>query len=68
MEQYTEIIVNKYRVEGIENLLELHEEDIELWKDIPLGFRIKIKKIIKEHRKNKGGSPNKDEFVGGEDI
>ena len=37
---------------GISALLEKDEEEIDDWKDIPVGFRIKLKKLIKEHKQS----------------
>jgi hypothetical protein len=40
-------------------LLKLSAEDVDGWTDIPVGFRVKIKRIINEHSKADGGSSPK---------
>lgn len=47
MEPFKELVIEKYGVDGLQKLLSLQEEDIDEWKSIPIGFRIKLKKFIK---------------------
>ncbi len=48
-----ETILGKLKEKGvfrIEHLSYLTEEEIDKWKDIPVGYRIKLKKVIEKNR------------------
>lgn len=60
MSQFYDTIVNKYGVDGIDGLLGLSEEDVEKWKAIPIGYRIKVKKLIAEHKSRNKGSEDQN--------
>ena len=47
-EQYTENIRRK-GIAHLDDLFKTSHEIIDEWKDIPVGFRIKIKKLVNEH-------------------
>lgn len=46
MLEYREVICNQYGVNGVNQLLNISEQDLDSWKSVPVGFRIKIRKII----------------------
>lgn len=51
MLNYLQIIKTKYQIDGLNRLLQLSEDDIDKWKDIPVGYRVKVRKFINEHNK-----------------
>ncbi len=60
MQEFKDTVMNVYGISGLTKMLELSQEDIDGWKAVPVGFRIKLRKIINEHNKNKeDSSPDK---------